>query len=251
MMYVITALTIGLVGSLHCIGMCGPIAVALPLGNKGWGYRVFGGVTYNVGRIISYAVLGAIFGLLGQGIEMAGLQKWASIFIGAIMVLSVLFPALFKGKIKFEQVFFGYAGKMIGKFRKLFAISSIPSLFSIGILNGFLPCGLVYVAIAGAINTNSFYDGILFMILFGLGTLPVMLAIPLLGNMIGQKVRKKFSGLLNIFIVIIGVLFILRGLSLGIPYLSPPNKMLKPHEKMMMHGGDKQMMNQDTTYKMK
>jgi len=77
-MYVITALMIGLVGSLHCIGMCGPIAVALPLGNKGWGYRVFGGLTYNVGRIISYAVLGAVFGLLGQGIEMAGLQKWAS-----------------------------------------------------------------------------------------------------------------------------------------------------------------------------
>jgi sulfite exporter TauE/SafE len=250
MFYVYTALTIGLVGSLHCIGMCGPIAVALPLGKKGWGYRVFGGITYNIGRIISYAILGAVFGLLGQGIEMAGLQKWASILIGAVMVLSVLFPALFKGKVKFEQMFFGYAGKMIGKFRKLFTISSIPSLFTIGILNGFLPCGLVYVAIAGAINTNSFYDGIFFMILFGLGTLPVMLAIPLLGNMIGQKVRRKFSGVLNAFIVILGLLFILRGLSLGIPYLSPPEKMLKPHKKMM-HGGDKQMMNQDTTYKMK
>jgi sulfite exporter TauE/SafE len=107
------------------------------------------------------------------------------------------------------------------------------------------------VAIAGAINTNSFYDGIFFMILFGLGTLPVMLAIPLLGNMIGQKVRKKFSGVLNVFIVILGILFILRGLSLGIPYISPPNKMLKPHEKMMMHGGDKQMMKHDSTYKLK
>ncbi len=251
MIYIYTALTIGLVGSLHCIGMCGPIAVALPLGNKGWGYRVFGGITYNVGRILSYAVLGAIFGLLGKGIEMAGLQKWASILIGAVMVLSVLFPALFKGKIKFEQVFFGYAGKMIGKFRKLFTISSIPSLFLIGILNGFLPCGLVYVAIAGAINTNSFYDGILFMILFGLGTLPVMLAIPLLGNMIGQKIRKKFSGVLNVFIVILGILFILRGLSLGIPYLSPPNKMLKPHKKMMMHKNSQHNMSDDSTYKMK
>ncbi len=251
MMYVYTALMIGLVGSLHCIGMCGPIAIALPLGNKGWGYRVFGGVTYNLGRILSYAALGAVFGLLGQGIEMAGLQKWASILIGAVMVLSVLFPALFKGKIKVEQIFFGYAGKMISKFRKLFAVSSIPSLFTIGILNGLLPCGLVYVAIAGAINTNDFYDGIIFMILFGLGTLPVMLAIPLLGNMIGQKVRKKFSGVLNVFIVVLGILFILRGLSLGIPYISPPNKMLKPHEKMMMHNGNNQMMDKDTTLKMK
>jgi len=251
MMYLYTALMIGLVGSLHCIGMCGPIAVALPLGRKGWSYRVFGGVTYNVGRILSYATLGAIFGLLGKGIEMAGLQKWASILIGAVMVLSVLFPALFKRKLKIEQFFFGYAGKMIGKFRKLFTISSIPSLFLIGILNGFLPCGLVYVAIAGAINTNSFYDGILFMILFGLGTLPVMLAIPLLGNMIGKKVRKRFSGVLNIFIVILGILFILRGLSLGIPYLSPPIKMLKPHEKMMMHENNQHNMSDDSTYKIK
>ena len=246
-MYVYTALMIGLVGSLHCIGMCGPIAVALPLGNKGSAYRLLGGITYNLGRIISYAALGAVFGLLGQGIEMAGLQKWASLLIGAVMVLSVLFPALFKGKVKWEAVFFGYAGKMVGKFRKLFKISSIPSLFTIGILNGLLPCGLVYVAIAGAINTNSFYDGILFMVIFGLGTIPVMLAIPLLGNMIGQKVRRKYSGLLNGFIVILGVLFILRGLSLGIPFVSPPDKMLKPHEKMMMH--PMQPQKNDTIYR--
>jgi sulfite exporter TauE/SafE len=248
-MYIYTALMIGLVGSLHCIGMCGPIAVALPLGNKGWFYRLIGGITYNVGRILSYAALGAVFGLLGQGIEMAGLQKWASILIGTVMVLSVIFPALFKGKVKVEQIFFGYAGKMISKFRKLFKISSIPSLFTIGILNGLLPCGLVYVAIAGAINTNSFYDGIIFMIMFGVGTIPVMLAIPLLGNMIGQKARRKFSGILNVFIVILGILFILRGLSLGIPFISPPDKMLKPHEKMMMHPIKDNM--HDTTYRMK
>ncbi len=250
-MYYITALMIGLVGSLHCIGMCGPIAVALPLGNKGWGYKVFGGITYNIGRILSYAVLGAVFGLVGQGIEMAGLQKWASILIGTVMIISVLAPALFKGKAKIESVLFGYAGKMIGKFRKLFKISSLPSLFTIGVLNGFLPCGLVYVAIAGAINTNSLTDGVIFMILFGLGTLPVMLAIPLLGNIIGKNFRKRYSVVLDGFIVVLGVLFILRGLSLGIPYISPPDKMLKPHEKMMMHGDMKKMENSNNTYKMK
>ena len=250
-MYYVTALMIGLVGSLHCIGMCGPIAVALPLGNKGWGYKVFGGITYNIGRILSYAVLGAVFGLLGHGIEMAGLQKWASILIGVVMIISVLAPALFKGKAKLEGILFGYAGKMIGKFRKLFKISSIPSLFTIGVLNGFLPCGLVYVAIAGAINTNSVTDGIIFMILFGLGTLPVMLAIPLLGNVIGKNFRKKYNVVLDIFIVVLGILFVLRGLSLGIPYISPPEKMLKPHEKMMMHGDMKKMENPGNIYKMK
>jgi len=95
-LYIIALMT-GLVGSLHCIGMCGPIAIALPLGKKSWGHRALGGMVYNTGRIITYGFLGAIFGLLGQGIEMAGLQRWASIFIGAVMILSVIFPALFKG----------------------------------------------------------------------------------------------------------------------------------------------------------
>ncbi len=245
-MFYFTALFIGLVGSLHCIGMCGPIAIALPLGSKTWWHRSLGALVYNVGRIITYALLGALFGLLGQGIEMAGLQRWASIFIGIAMVLSVLFPVLFKGKVKLEQFLFGYAGKMISKFRKLFTISSLPSLFLIGLLNGLLPCGLVYVAIAGALNTNDVVNGILFMVLFGLGTLPVMFAIPLLGNLIGSGIRKRYKHVLSTIVVTIGVLFILRGLALGIPYVSPPNKMLKPHEKMMMH----QSNNMDTTVRL-
>lgn len=240
----IVALMTGLIGSLHCIGMCGPIAIALPLGKKSWANRALGSLTYNIGRIITYGILGAVFGLLGQGIEMAGLQKWASILIGVIMVLSVLFPALFRGKIKFEEFFFGYAGKLIGRFRKLFSINSIPSLFLIGLLNGLLPCGLVYVAIAGAINTNNILLGILYMIIFGAGTIPIMMAIPLAGNLLGTGIRKKFRGVLSGFIIILGILFILRGLSLGIPYVSPPVKMLKPHEKMMHI--DHKMMKNDT-----
>ncbi len=93
----LVALMTGLVGSLHCIGMCGPIAVALPLGNKSWLHRTFGSLTYNIGRTITYGILGALFGLLGQGIEMAGLQQWASIGLGIVLILSVLFPVLFKG----------------------------------------------------------------------------------------------------------------------------------------------------------
>jgi len=247
MMFVYAAFLIGLIGSLHCIGMCGPIAIALPLGNKSWMHRVAGGITYNLGRIITYALLGAIFGLLGQGIEMAGLQRWASIVIGIAMVLSVFFPMLFKGKAKVEEFLFGYAGRLISKFRKLFTINSLPSLFLIGLLNGLLPCGLVYVAIAGALNTNEIFNGILFMVVFGLGTLPVMLAIPLLGNLIGSGIRKRYNHVLSTIVVLIGLLFILRGMSLGIPYLSPPQKMLKPHEKMMMHKGNKQ---QDKTTEM-
>ena len=122
------ALMTGLVGSLHCIGMCGPIAIALPLGNKSPLARFAGSFVYNLGRVLTYAMLGAIFGLLGKGIEMAGFQQWASILLGSAMILSIVAPAIFRGKLKLEQLFFGYAGKMIGSFRKLFEVSSIPSL---------------------------------------------------------------------------------------------------------------------------
>lgn len=244
------ALITGLVTSIHCIGMCGPIAIALPLGKKSWFGRFSGALTYNIGRTITYAILGAIFGLLGQGIEMAGFQQWASIIIGAAMIISVVFPSLFKDKRKIEAFFFGYAGKLIGKFRKLFTISSLPSLFTIGLLNGLLPCGPVYVAIAGALNTGGMTSGIIYMIIFGLGTIPVMLAIPMLGNLIGVKIRKKFSWVLSAFIVLLGILFILRGLSLGIMYISPKEKMLKPHEKMM-HGHNGEMMHKKDTLELK
>ena len=130
----IAALMTGLIGSLHCIGMCGPIAVALPLGNRSWFRKIFGSLVYNIGRILSYAILGVIFGLLGQGIEMAGLQKWASILLGVALILSVIFPVLFKGTDKIDQFFYKYAGKLIGKFRKLFKISSFPSLWRLSFL---------------------------------------------------------------------------------------------------------------------
>ncbi len=246
-MFYYTALFIGLVGSLHCIGMCGPIAIALPLGHNSWWHKTLGGLLYNVGRIITYTLLGAMFGLLGKGIEMAGLQRWASIVIGLLMILSVFFPMLFKSKAKLERFLFGYAGRMISKFRKLFTINSLPSLFLIGLLNGLLPCGLVYVAIAGAINTNSILNGVLFMAIFGLGTLPVMLAIPLIGNLIGANIRKRYRHVLSTIVVIIGILFILRGLSLGIPYISPPKKMLHPHKKMLMRS---EQINWSVTIKM-
>jgi len=230
----IVALMTGLVGSIHCIGMCGPIAVALPLGKKNWLHRTLGSLTYNIGRTLTYGLLGGLFGLLGQGIEMAGLQQWATITIGVIMIVSVLFPVVFREKIKIDQIFTGYAGRLIGQFRKLFAKSSISSLFVIGLLNGLLPCGLVYVAIAGAISTGDVTSGVIYMILFGIGTIPVMFAIPLAGNIIGIRIRKKFRGIVSAFIIMLGILFILRGLSLGIPYISPPTKVLKPHEKTMM-----------------
>jgi uncharacterized protein len=231
-----TALTIGLIGSFHCIGMCGPIAVALPLGNQNLFHRASGVLIYNLGRIITYGVLGALFGLLGKGISMAGFQQWASIIIGLVMIMSVVFPFLFRGKVNIEQLLFGYAGRMIAKFRELFGKQSFGNLFYIGLLNGLLPCGLVYVAVAGALNTGDVTLAILFMLVFGAGTIPIMMMVSLAGNMISHKLKKSVNKIIPPFIILLGILFILRGLSLGIPYISPKSQMLTPDKEIKVQG---------------
>lgn len=231
-MELITALMIGLVGSLHCMGMCGPIAIAIPLHKNNWLMKITGGLLYNTGRIITYGILGAIFGLLGRGIQLAGLQQWSSIGLGIIMILSVVFPVIFKEKIQIDKVFTGYASRLIGSFRKLFTKSSLGSLLFIGLLNGLLPCGLVYMAIAGAINTNDVMMGVAFMVVFGIGTTPALLAVSLVGNVISIGFRNKVKRVIPVFIVILGILFILRGMNLGIPYVSPKTHKLEVQQEM-------------------
>jgi len=216
----ISALVLGLLGSFHCVGMCGPIAIALPLKKESWFEWISSSLTYNIGRTITYGILGAIFGLLGKGIAVGGLQQWASIIIGVIMILSVLFPFIFR-KINLESATYKMVGKTKKLFGKMFAIRSYGSLFVIGILNGFLPCGLVYIAIASAIVLGTIEQGIVYMMIFGLGTIPIMLSLSILGNVVSVKFRKKVGKIIPFFIVLIGILFILRGLNLGIPYVSP------------------------------
>ena len=223
-MVYISALTLGLLGSFHCVGMCGPIALAIPLKTDSWLGRVFGGILYNLGRAITYAVMGAVFGLLGRGLVMSGFQQWVSIIMGAIMILSVITPSIYKNRFNAEKGIFSFVGKLKISLGKLFAQRSYNSLLMIGLLNGLLPCGLVYFAIAGAIATGTAASGSLFMFVFGLGTIPMLLAISLIGNMITLELRKKITKLIPYAVVFIGLLFILRGLSLGIPYLSPPEK---------------------------
>ena len=231
-MDLITGFMIGLIGSLHCLGMCGPIAVAIPLHRDNWLLKVSGGLLYNTGRIITYGILGALFGLLGRGIHLAGLQQWASIGLGIIMILSVLFPVVFREKIKLDRIFTGYASRLIGRFRLLFSKRTLGNLLFIGLLNGLLPCGLVYMAIAGAINTNEVLTGIAFMIAFGIGTTPALLLLSLAGNVVTSRFRRKAARVIPIFIVLLGILFILRGMNLGIPYISPKSDKLEVKTEM-------------------
>ncbi len=227
-MDLITPLTIGLIGSFHCIGMCGPIVVALPLKNQNLATKIAGTLLYNSGRVITYSVLGILFGLLGRGIHMAGFQQWTSIILGAAMIISVLFPFVFREKITIGNLFSGFAARLIVRLKKLFTNRSYFSLLMIGLLNGLLPCGLVYVAIAGAINSGTVLSGALFMALFGIGTIPLLLIATLASDAIGQRIRFRMQKVVPYFVFFLGVLFILRGLSLGIPYISPTSEKLAP-----------------------
>lgn len=233
----ISALVLGSLGSFHCVGMCGPIALSLPLRGNNLIQRLSGGLLYNIGRTIMYGVMGAFFGLIGQGFSMVGFQRWISIIMGSLMVLSVLLPSIFqKFDILNTDPVTSRLRKAIGK---LFEKKSYGGLFLIGLLNALLPCGLVYMAIAAAIATGNTISGIFFMIIFGLGTLPMMLLMSIIGNAISIPVRNKINKIIPYVVVVIGIIFILRGLSLGIPYLSPPIEKLTPD--VHMSGGMKHM----------
>jgi len=222
-----SALVIGLMGSFHCAGMCGPIAIALPLHGNTIPQKIFGGTLYNLGRTLTYGIMGAIFGLLGQGLHMIGFQQKVSVIMGAIMIISVLFPKLFKNQYSMEKSWLKVVGKLKKTIAQMFSIRSFQSLFFIGMLNGLLPCGLVYMAIAGAIGMGGVVEGSLYMILFGLGTIPMLLGISLAGNVLSLTVRSKINKLIPVLVVVVGILFVLRGLSLGIPYLSPPKQKIE------------------------
>jgi len=230
MSILITALVLGLMGSFHCVGMCGPIALSLPLRGDNFGQKITGGLLYNLGRTTTYGIMGSFFGLIGQSFHFLGFQQWISVLMGCFMILSVLLPSLFKNHFHVNLDFITIPLRRA--IQQLFRERSYKGLFLIGLGNGLLPCGLVYLAIAGAIGAGSVSVGALFMLFFGLGTIPMMLLISLIGNVITTSVRNKMNKVVPYLVVLIGIIFILRGLTLGIPYLSPPKDKLTPASHM-------------------
>ena len=216
----ISAIIFGLLGSFHCIGMCGPIAFMLPIDRKKPSKRFFQILSYHLGRLFTYSLLGLLFGFLGKGFYLFGFQQQLSIIVGVFMIFIIVFPAYFskinfsKRISKFLLIVKNSLGKELKKKRN-------DTFFTIGFLNGFLPCGLVYMAVFGAIATANILAGGLYMFLFGIGTIPLMTLVVYFGNFTKHTFRKRVQKLIPFVVVFIGVLFVLRGLGLGIPYISP------------------------------
>ena len=225
---IFAAFMMGLLGSFHCVGMCGPLALSLPIDSGRRSARFTGVLLYNTGRILTYSVFGLIFGLIGKSAAFFGFQQWLSIILGLLIILFVVLPkrfSIFHNK-NFVLPFFDKIRSSLGQ---LFSRKKYSSLFFIGILNGLLPCGLVYMAAAGAVATGEVSGSILFMAFFGLGTLPMMWSIAFFGNYVSIGIRQKIRRAYPYLVTFMACLLILRGMGLGIPYLSPEIKKERPN----------------------
>jgi sulfite exporter TauE/SafE len=211
------AFLLGFLGSLHCAAMCGPLMLALPVPPGGPARFLAGRIVYQLGRIVTYCLLGIVAGLVGRSLFVAGFQRWLSICLG----LAVLAGFLISKRVAVSTPVVRLVGKLKFVMSAQLKQRSYRSLTLLGLLNGLLPCGLVYVALAGAVSRGDLLDGVAYMAIFGLGTLPTMLGISLSGRLFPAAIRLKLRSAIPVGVCLLAAMLILRGMALGIPYLSP------------------------------
>ena len=209
----------GLFGSLHCVAMCGPLVMCLPLSQQSVWLAFIQRLLYQVGRILVYMAFGLLFGWMGQNFNLLGWQQSISIITGIILVL-IAFAHFSKKRITtFERFQLKLIGPFANRMGKLL-VKPYGGFFA-GMLNGILPCGMVYLALAGAVNSNSVIGGAEFMFFFGLGTTPLMLTAAVAGIYFRKWIQPRFSQVLPYLTLCMGIWFLLRGAEFDIPFLSP------------------------------
>lgn len=229
--FILYGLIIGLTSNLHCIGMCGPIAMAVPL-NRDNNLSIFGGILqYNFGRVLTYSVLGAIVGAIGITANTFGILQWLSIITGILLIIYAWRKWLGS---KIDQKLAipaasAFISKNIGKLMRSNSVFRLPLL---GGLNGLLPCGMVFFALGNALLAGSAIQSALAMTAFGFGTLPSMIIVAFAANRIGNSLRAKLNTVVPYMLTIVGLLIILRGMNLNIPFISPGLKMVVNTEKV-------------------
>lgn len=211
------ALVLGLVGSAHCAGMCGPLVLVLPSNQTGRARFLTGRIAYNGGRLVTYAAMGLLFGLAGKTLWLMGVQRWVSIGLGLVLLLGMFTSR----KLAVWRPVTALVDKLKKSMTRLLRLPSATSLFVLGLLNGLLPCGLVYVAAAGAVATGGILAGSIYMAAFGVGTFPMMLAISLSSRLLPFSLRLQLRKVVPVSVFVLAALLILRGMGLGIPYVSP------------------------------
>jgi sulfite exporter TauE/SafE len=217
----ITAISLGLVSSFHCLGMCGPIAFILPINQRSKIGKVIGLLAYNFGRVITYSFLGLLIGVFGEGLRFVGISQAISIVLGVGLILYVL---LSKKIIKinfYHRYFFKFNNSVKTKLSGMLKKQSNLALLFTGLLNGLIPCGVVFIALQAALLQNSLLNSVFFMFVFGLGTIPMMFSISYLSNSFNKVSKIKINKVMPVLTIVVALLLIIRGLSLDIPYISP------------------------------
>lgn len=217
----LSAFVFGLLGSFHCVGMCGPIAFMLPVDRTNAFIKISQIALYHLGRILAYSIIGLVFGLIGKGFYLFGFQQQLTIAIGILMIIVTLIPHKTFSKYNFSKPIFNIISQVKSALGKALKKKTSETFLTIGFLNGFLPCGLVYMAVFTAIASGNAITGSLYMAIFGLGTMPLMTTAIYFSTFLKGNARQKIQKAIPVFVIIIGLIFILRGLGLGIPYLSP------------------------------
>jgi len=216
---IITGFLIGIVGSFHCIGMCGPLALAMPIHHMTTPQKQLSVFNYSIGRMGGYMIIGLIFGIVGMSFSLLKLQQVLSITAGIAMVAFVIFHYYYKRSVTFDTPL---TDKIKSFLSKQLNSKPAPNAFVwIGLANGFLPCGLVYTGIIPAVATGSILKSTLLMMGFGMGTIPTMSVMMYAGRYLSPSIRKQLKFWTPVLFILIGMLLIIRGLNLGIPYLSP------------------------------
>lgn len=211
------ALTMGLMSSFHCIGMCGPIALALPTHKKDKFQQLVGLVAYNGGRTLTYASLGLVLGAAGSAMVWVGYFRYLSILSGAIMLIYVLWPKKMEAYLHVPR-FWQHMIQAVKKKMSTVLRSRNPASFVLlGMLNGLLPCGMIYLALMSSLATGSMTGGAIYMLAFGIGTLPAMLAVGFFRQLITPALRSQMHRLTPIVIGITGALLVIRGIMIQYP----------------------------------
>lgn len=218
---IFSALILGLISSLHCIGMCGPIAMMLPLERNNPARKAAQLLLYHFGRIVAYGSLGLVFGIMGRGLYVAGLQQHLSIIAGLVMIIIAIMPEKIFAKYNFSKLGYRVISNVKANLGAQFRKRGNRALFMAGLLNGFLPCGLVYAALFGAIAMQSVPGGVMYMALYGAGTIPLMSAVVYASGFINNNTRGIMAKAVPYAAAFIGILFVVRGLGLDLPHLSP------------------------------
>ena len=218
--FLVTGFTVGFG---HCIGMCGPIVVSLSLNLKDKNFFI-PHLLYNCGRVVTYALLGAIMGATGSftlvASNIAGIQKGALILAGVLIILMGL---AMSGWISFGKVFgdhFNPGGFVSNGFQRLSKVKSTAAYFPIGLLLGLLPCGPVYTALLAAAGAgmkaadpvSAVIKGMGVMVCFGLGTIPALFLVAKLADMGWLKKRELIYRIGAVLMVIVGIYFVVKGI---------------------------------------